>query len=66
MEAPAAAEAKYQSALASRHCQNSDVLTLFSEEHKVLTWRQLWCWLAEAQFDLGLDTISQEQVFICI
>ncbi|XP_038612675.1 adenylosuccinate lyase [Tachyglossus aculeatus] len=34
---------------------------LFGEQHKVRTWRKLWCWLARAQKELGLP-ITDEQL----
>uniref|UniRef100_A0A5S6QUD9 Adenylosuccinate lyase n=1 Tax=Trichuris muris TaxID=70415 RepID=A0A5S6QUD9_TRIMR len=35
---------------------------LFSERQKVLYWRQLWIWLAEAQMELGLSIVKEEQL----
>ncbi|VDP03885.1 unnamed protein product [Soboliphyme baturini] len=53
---------EYQSALCSRY-SSREILQLFSEENKVLLWRQLWVWLAETEMELGLHSIiSEEQI----
>jgi adenylosuccinate lyase len=44
---------EYRSPLASRYAGRM-LRRLFSERHRVETWRRLWVWLAEAQRELGL------------
>ncbi len=57
-------EDSFHSPFRSRYCKNSPLLVVFSETKKVLTWRSLWLWLAEAQFNLGLPLIKEEMVGI--
>ncbi len=52
--------AEYRSPLASRYA-GREMRRLFSERHRVETWRRLWVWLAEAQRELGLP-VGAEQV----
>ena len=57
------AESAYQDIFTSRYCRDSPLSALFSERHRVETWRQLWIWLAEGERALGLDgRISEEAV----
>jgi len=44
---------EYRSPLASRYAGRM-LRRLFSERHRIETWRRLWVWLAEAQRELGL------------
>jgi adenylosuccinate lyase len=51
---------EYRSPLVTRYAGRR-IRAIFSERHRIVTWRQLWVWLAEAERELGLD-ISAEQV----
>ncbi len=52
----------YQEPLVGRYTSR-EMQELFSEKTKFSTWRKCWIALAEAQFELGLDTIiSQEMI----
>jgi len=52
----------YQEPLVSRYTSRK-MQELFSERNKFSTWRRCWIALAEAQLELGLDTIiSQEMI----
>ena len=44
---------EYENALATRYA-GADMRRLFSARHRILTWRRLWIWLAEAEHALGL------------
>ena len=50
----------YESPLASRYASEY-LLTLFSPQKRIETWRRLWVSLARAEHQLGLP-ISAEQV----
>lgn len=52
-------EGKYTSPFGERY--GKDMAELFSEEHKIVVWRRLWCQLAKAEMHLGLP-ITEEQV----
>lgn len=40
---------EYESPFTFRYRSSAEMLHLFSERHKIETWRKLWIWLAEAQ-----------------
>ena len=44
---------EYENALATRYAGTA-MRRLFSARHRILTWRRLWIWLAEAEHALGL------------
>ena len=50
---------EYQSPLATRYAGEA-MRTLFSERRRILTWRRLWIWLAEAERDLGLPVTAAQ------
>jgi len=50
----------YQNPLESRYA-SKEMLSIFSEETKFLTWRDCWIALAEAEKELGLS-ITEEQI----
>jgi adenylosuccinate lyase len=49
----------YQSPLARRYAGET-MLRLFSEHHRIRTWRRLWIWLAEAERELGLGVTAEQ------
>jgi len=51
---------KYKNPLETRYA-SSEMLELFSEETKFLTWRECWIALAEAEKELGIN-ITDEQI----
>ena len=51
---------RYESPLTGRYA-SAFMLTLFSPQKRVETWRRLWVALARAEHELGLP-ISEEQV----
>ncbi|KRZ80208.1 Adenylosuccinate lyase [Trichinella papuae] len=51
----------YQSVLSGRYA-SKQMQTLFSEQHRISRWRKLWIWLAQAELELGLPMIHQEQI----
>ena len=51
----------YSNPLAERY-SSREMLHVFSPEFKFRTWRQLWINLAEAEKELGLDFITDEQI----
>jgi adenylosuccinate lyase len=55
-------EHTHQSILSSRYVRDSPLNALFSEQHRIESWRQLWIWLADAERQTGLDDISEEMV----
>ena len=52
---------KYSNPLEERYA-SEEMLYNFSPENKFRTWRKLWIILAEAEKELGLDFISNEQI----
>lgn len=50
----------YQNPLVDRYC-SQEAAALFSARSRHSTWRKLWCALAEAEHELGLD-ITKEQI----
>ncbi|KAJ1347194.1 Adenylosuccinate lyase [Parelaphostrongylus tenuis] len=55
-------EYRYESVLASRYCKSSPLMEILSERNKTILWRQLWIWLAESQYELGLKQVTQEAI----
>lgn len=51
----------YQSPLSERYA-SKEMGTLFSDQYKFSTWRRLWIALAEAEQELGLHTITNDQI----
>ncbi|KAI0162814.1 adenylosuccinate lyase [Pestalotiopsis sp. NC0098] len=49
----------YKTPLDSRY-SSAEMKQLFSQRSRHSTWRKLWLYLAEAEKDLGIDTISAE------
>lgn len=52
---------KYQSPLSERYA-SKEMCYIFSDQFKFSTWRKLWIALAEAQQELGLRTITSDQI----
>jgi len=52
---------EYESPLNSRY-SSKEMKELFSPMKKFTTWRKLWIALAEAEMELGIDIIDQEQI----
>jgi len=52
---------KYQSPLSERYA-GKEMCYIFSDQFKFSTWRKLWIALAEAQQELGLQAITNEQI----
>jgi adenylosuccinate lyase len=50
----------YDNPLISRYASR-EMSTLWSDQRKFSTWRQLWVWLAESEADLGIP-ITREQI----
>ncbi|CAH8875871.1 unnamed protein product [Trichobilharzia szidati] len=51
---------EYKNPLTKRY-GSREMVTNFGEKRKVILWRQLWIWLAEAQKEMGFD-ITDEQI----
>ena len=51
---------EFKNPLESRYA-SSEMLEIFSEEHRYLTWRDVWIALAESEYEMGLP-ITSEQV----
>lgn len=49
----------YQTSLTTRYC-SAAMSKLFSHRSRYSTWRKLWLHLAEAEKDLGIDTVTAE------
>jgi adenylosuccinate lyase len=49
----------YQTSLTGRYC-SAEMSQLFSQRSRHSTWRKLWLYLAEAEKELGIETISEE------
>ena len=41
---------------------SDDMKYIWSEQNKIMTWRHLWCVLAETQKELGVDSITDNQI----
>jgi adenylosuccinate lyase len=52
---------QYQSPLSERYA-SKEMCSIFSDQYKFSTWRKLWVALAEAQRELGLQSITQDQI----
>ena len=52
---------RYQSPLSERYA-SKEMCYIFSDQYKFSTWRKLWIVLAEAQHELGLKTITNDQI----
>ncbi|MBI2472126.1 MAG: adenylosuccinate lyase [Planctomycetes bacterium] len=52
---------KYQSPLSERYA-SKEMCYIFSDQYKFSAWRRLWIALAEAQQELGLKTVSNDQI----
>ncbi|MDR4509365.1 MAG: adenylosuccinate lyase [Candidatus Brocadiaceae bacterium] len=52
---------QYQSPLSERYA-SKEMCYIFSAQYKFSTWRKLWIALAEAQQELGLGIITNEQI----
>ncbi len=52
---------KYQSPLSERYA-SKEMQYIFSPEKKFRTWRKLWIALAETEYELGLDSVTKEQI----
>ena len=52
---------RYTSPLSERYA-SKEMQYIFSQDKKFRTWRRLWIALAESEYELGLDSISQEQI----
>ncbi|CAG9539352.1 unnamed protein product [Cercopithifilaria johnstoni] len=55
-------EDKYETVLKSRYCGKSPLMNILSERNKVMIWRQMWIWLAEAEMQLGLKQVTEEAI----
>jgi adenylosuccinate lyase len=51
----------YQTSLTGRYCSN-EMSQLFSQRSRHSTWRKLWLYLAEAEKELGIETISDQAI----
>src|SRR3989337_1069523 len=52
---------RYQSPLSERYA-SKEMCYIFSDHYKFSTWRKLWIALAEAQHELGLQTVTEAQI----
>ena len=52
---------KYQSPLSERYA-SKEMQYIFSPDKKFKTWRKLWIALAETEYELGLDSVTKEQI----
>ena len=52
---------KYQSPLSERYA-SKEMQYIFSPEKKFRTWRKLWIALAQTEYELGLDSVTKEQI----
>ncbi|MCI7097988.1 MAG: adenylosuccinate lyase [Lachnospiraceae bacterium] len=52
---------RYTSPLSERYA-SKEMQYIFSQDKKFRTWRRLWIALAESEYELGLDSITQEQI----
>ncbi|MGX8715482.1 MAG: adenylosuccinate lyase, partial [Lachnospiraceae bacterium] len=52
---------RYVSPLSQRYA-SKEMQYIFSQDKKFRTWRRLWVALAESEYELGLESISREQI----
>lgn len=52
---------RYQSPLSERYA-SKEMQYIFSPDKKFRTWRKLWIALAETEYELGLDSVTKEQI----
>ncbi len=52
---------RYVSPLSERYASRQ-MQYIFSQDKKFKTWRELWIALAESEYELGLDSITPEQI----
>ncbi|MCD8021027.1 MAG: adenylosuccinate lyase [Clostridiales bacterium] len=52
---------KYQSPLSERYA-SKEMQYIFSPDKKFKTWRKLWIALAETEYELGLASVTKEQI----
>ena len=52
---------KYQSPLSERYASR-EMQFIFSPDKKFKTWRKLWIALAETEYELGLSSVTPEQI----
>ena len=52
---------RYVSPLSERYASR-EMQYIFSPDKKFKTWRKLWIALAETEYELGLSSISREQI----
>lgn len=52
---------RYQSPLSERYA-SKEMQYIFSPDKKFKTWRKLWIALAETEYELGLDSVTKEQI----
>ena len=52
---------KYQSPLSERYASR-EMQYIFSPDKKFKTWRKLWIALAETEYELGLSSVTKEQI----
>ena len=52
---------KYQSPLSERYA-SKEMQYIFSPDKKFKTWRKLWIALAETEYELGLSSVTKEQI----
>ena len=52
---------EYENPLATRYAGEA-MRKVFSARHRIVTWRRLWVWLAEAEQRLGLRQVTAKQI----
>ncbi len=52
---------RYQSPLSERYA-SKEMQYIFSPDKKFKTWRKLWIALAETEYELGLESVTKEQI----
>ena len=52
---------RYQSPLSERYA-SKEMQYIFSPDKKFKTWRKLWIALAETEYELGLESVTREQI----
>ena len=52
---------RYQSPLSERYA-SKEMQYIFSPDMKFRTWRKLWIALAETEYELGLSSVTKEQI----